>query len=132
MTNGNPILGSFPTVATGGSVTVTLTVTPQSTGAITNKASIGSGYSDPAPANNTASITTTVLPLPLLSVGLLSENVVRLSWPVQLTNFVLEYKPNLSSGTMWSSVTTTPSISGNERVVLETNAVAAKFYRLRK
>ena len=68
----------------------------------------------------------------LLSVGLLSENVVRLSWPVQLTNFVLEYKPNLSSGTMWSSVTTTPSISGNERVVLETNAVAAKFYRLRK
>jgi len=32
---------------------------------------------------------------------------------------------------MWSSVMTTPSISGNERVVLETNLVAARFYRLR-
>jgi len=83
-TNGNPSC-SFPTVATGGSVTVILTVTPQSTGTITNKASLGSGYSDPAPANNNASITTTVIPLPILSVGLLSANVVRLSWPVQLT-----------------------------------------------
>jgi len=130
-TNGNPIFGSFPTVATGGSVTVILTVTPQSTGTITNKASLGSGYSDPAPANNNASITTTVIPLPILSVGLLSANVVRLSWPVQLTNFVLEYKPSLPPATMWSSVMTTPSISGNERVVLETNLVAARFYRLR-
>jgi len=131
-TNGNPILGSFPTVANGGSVTVTLTVIPQSTGSITNKASVGSGYSDPAATNNSASITTTILPLPFLSVGLLSQNVARLSWPVQLTNFVLEYKPNLSSGTVWSSVTTTSTISGNERVVLETNAVGTKFYRLRK
>ena len=130
-TNGNPILGSFPTVATGGSVTVTLIVTPQSTGTITNRASLGSGYSDPAPANNNTSITTTVLPLPVLSVRLLSANLVRLSWPVQLTNFLLEYKSTLPPGTMWSSVMTTPSISGNERVVLETNVVMARFYRLR-
>jgi len=72
-----------------------------------------------------------VLPLPVLSAGLLSGNVVRLSWPVQLTNFVLEYKASLPPGTMWSTVITTPSISDNERVVLETNLVAMKFYRLR-
>jgi hypothetical protein len=131
-TNGNPIIGSFPSIAIGGSVTVSFTVAALSVGSITNIASIGSGYSDPAPGNNTASITTFVLPLPLLTAGLLSGNVVRISWPVQLTNFVLESKPTLLPISSWSTVTATLSIAGNERFVLETNPVTAKFYRLRK
>jgi uncharacterized repeat protein (TIGR01451 family) len=131
-TNGNQVLGNFGTIAVGSLVTVTLVAIPHSTGNITNVASVISGYPDPAVGNNLASIVTTVLPLPVLSVGLISGNHVRLSWPVTLTGYVLEYKGNLAASTPWSIVATTPTISGNEKVVIENNTAAASFYRLRK
>jgi len=130
-TNSNPILGNFNTVATNGSVTVTLVVVPQSIGQITNIASVNSGYTDPVPGNNTVSTTTTVLPLPILSIQLQSANSVQLSWPVQLTNFGLQSKLSLLPSYLWTDVLTAPVISGNERLVVETNLAPAKFYRLK-
>ena len=131
-TNSNPILGNFNTVATNGSVTVTLVVgVPQSIGQITNIASVNSGYTDPVPGNNTVSTTTTVLPLPILSIQLQSASTVQLSWPVQLTNFGLQSKLSLLPSYLWTDVLTAPVISGNERLVVETNLAPAKFYRLK-
>jgi len=118
-------------ITSGGSVQVVITVVPQSVGTITNLTSVGSDYTDPVPANNTVSTTTTVLPLPVLSIRLLSGSRVRLSWAVELTNFVLEFKTNLVAASLWSSVTTAPVISGSERVVTETNTAPMRFYRLR-
>ena len=129
-TNNNPITGHFGAVAVGGSVTVTLTVVPQTVGAITNTAVVGADLADPALGNNSATVTTTVLPLPLLSIRLLSANRVMLSWPVALTNYALEFKRALSTTTLWSNVATAASISGNDKVVVETNTGAMRFYRL--
>ena len=112
-------------------MTVTLTVKPTFAGVITNIATVTSGYPDPAPTNNSTNLPTTVLPLPVLSVGLLSGNQVRLSWPLALSNYVLEYKPSLAAGALWSGVTSAPAISGAENVVIETNTVVSRFYRLR-
>ncbi len=131
-TNSNPILGSFNTIATNGSVTVTLVVVPQTTGQITNIASVNSGYTDPVPGNNSVSTITTVLPLPILSIALQSANSVRVSWPVQLTNFVLQSKSNLLPGYFWSDVLTAPVISDSQSVVTESNIAAARFYRLKQ
>jgi hypothetical protein len=131
VTNSNPILGSFNTVATNGSVTVTLVVVPQTIGQITNIAGVNSGYTDPVPGNNNVTTTTTVLPLPILSVLLQSANSVQLSWPVELTNFGLQSKPSLLSSLLWTDVLTPPVISSNSRVVVETNLAPAKFYRLK-
>ena len=48
------------TLAAGDSRTVTIVVTPKRTGTITNTATVGSGAPDPNPADNVATITTTV------------------------------------------------------------------------
>ncbi|HLI57137.1 MAG TPA: DUF11 domain-containing protein, partial [Actinomycetota bacterium] len=47
-------------LVSGGSATVTIVVTPQSAGSISNVATVGSTTSDPNPANNSATTTTTV------------------------------------------------------------------------
>ena len=56
------------TIANGANASVQITVTPQSTGSITNSASASSAVSDPNSANNTASAATTVNPAANLSL----------------------------------------------------------------
>jgi uncharacterized repeat protein (TIGR01451 family) len=131
-TSGNPITGSLGSIPNGGQVSVTITVVPQATGTITDTATVASDYPDPAPANNTASTTATVLPLPLLSIQLSPPNQIKVSWPVALTNFGLEFKSSLGAANSWSNDPTTPVISGPDNVVTETNNGATRFYRLKK
>jgi large repetitive protein len=129
-TNANRIVASLGSLNAGSVANVVLIVVPQTLGSITNVATVTSGFPDPAIANNSALLSTTVLPLPILSVSLLSSNQVRLSWPVSLTNFSLESRTNLSLGG-WANVITSPTISGNERVVIQTNTGTSSFYRLK-
>ncbi len=53
---------SLGTLADGGLATVTLLVTPSAEGSITNSVSVTSAESDPNVGNNSASVTTTVIP----------------------------------------------------------------------
>ena len=57
------------TLASGGDATVTIQVRPQSSGSVTNEATIGSPVADPHAANNTASAETTVDPTAGLSLS---------------------------------------------------------------
>jgi len=129
-TNGNQIIASLGSVDAGGSVNLVLMVTSQTSGNITNVARVTSGYPDPVLTNNSATNITTVLPLAILSVNLLPTNRVRLSWPVALTNSSLESRTNLAQGG-WSTVNVAPTISSNERVVIQTNSFPSSFYRLK-
>ncbi len=81
-TGSNPIIGSLDTVRIGVPVTVTLTVVPRAVGSITNTASVGSDYIDPAPANNTSNAVTTVL-APSLAIQNLT-NQVKVTWPADI------------------------------------------------
>jgi len=63
-------LGSMSNNATA---TVTLTVRPTIAGSLTNTASIASAASDPVPANNSASVVTTVNPATDLSVSQIAQ-----------------------------------------------------------
>jgi uncharacterized repeat protein (TIGR01451 family) len=58
----------FGTLAKGASATVTITVTPNSPGTISNTASVTSATTDPNPANNSATEMTTVDPAADLAV----------------------------------------------------------------
>ena len=60
---------SLGTVASGASPTIDIKVTPQSSGSITNQASVGSGVFDPDSSNNGASADTTVNPSAGLSLS---------------------------------------------------------------
>jgi uncharacterized repeat protein (TIGR01451 family) len=130
-TNNNPITAALGNVTNGLPIIVTLTVVPHTVGTIIDTAGIGSDNLDPGSANNTFSVTTTVLPLPLLAIQRANGNQLNISWPVALTNFGLQAKDVLSTNA-WSNVITAPMISGNQNVVTETNNGGSRFYRLKK
>ena len=92
---------------------------------------LGHARRSEATTQRTVEVALRFVPLPILSIQLQSANTVQLSWPVQLTNFGLQSKPSLLSGYLWTDVLTAPVISGNERLVVETNLAPAKFYRLK-
>jgi hypothetical protein len=54
----------------------------------------------------------------------------QLTWSTNNQSFVLEYTTNLSAGGTWSNVAGTPSVAGNEFLVLDP-LVGRKFFRLR-
>ena len=130
-TNGNTLIGSITNLVNSGAAALFVTVVPQSIGSIVDNVSIGSAFPDPNPFDNTSSVTVTVNPLALLSISLLT-NQVEVSWPVALSNYILQYKNLPTTNAFWSNVTTTSIISGNLRMVIETNNMASKYYRLRQ
>ena len=129
-TNSNPIIGTLGSVASGNVLTCLLTVAPRSLGNITNKVSVGSDYPDPVPTNNTASQVTYVQSLPFLSVLLMPSNLVNVSWPGDLSNFLLQAKGTLFPGTAWTNVPTARNLTNNQNVVTEPASAPAKYYRL--
>lgn len=131
-TSTNPITGNFGQIDVSNSVIVTIIVSPQTEGTISNYVSVSNLYTDPNPANNTAVTFTTVEPFPLLSIRLVNTNWVQVSWPAALANYKLEFKPLLATNNFWSNVLTAPQTIGNESVVTETNVGAMKYYRLKK
>lgn len=129
-TDANPIIASLGTLNAGASATLTLTVTPQEAGWITNLAGVASGYPDPSGGDNAAQAATRVLPAPYLSIQRVADNRLRVTWPVELTNFILQFRPDLSATNAWLNTTSTVTISGDRRGVTETNAAPSRFYRL--
>jgi hypothetical protein len=131
VTNTIPITGSIGTMNNQSVVVVTLTVAPTVPGLITNAASIGSDSIDPNPANNSASAVTTVWPLPLLSItNLMSNDLVRISWPAPLSNFTLQFRADLSTNVFWSNDTAPKVVIGTNVTVLKTNVGTPQFFRL--
>jgi hypothetical protein len=129
-TNANPITGNFGTINNNSSATVTLTVAPNTVGNITNIAFDGSDLTDPNPANNFITNTTTVWPLPFLSItNLMSNNLMQVSWPAPLSGFTLQFNTNLSTN-IWTSDGSSKSVSGTNVSVIETNIGTARFFRL--
>lgn len=129
-TDANPVIASMGALNAGASATLTLTVTPQEAGWITNLAGVASGYPDPSGGDNTAQAATLVLPAPYLSIQRVADNRLRVSWPVELTNFILQFQPDLAATSAWLNATSTVTISGARRGVTETNAAPSRFYRL--
>lgn len=131
-TNSSPITGAIGQLGVGHQAIVTLTVTAQSPGMITNIATVASQHPDPLPGNNSFTNTTYVQPLPVLNVRRVGTNQIRISWPAALTNYGLEFKPRLEPTPPWSSLTNPPNIVGSEYQLTETNSEPMRYYRLRR
>jgi uncharacterized repeat protein (TIGR01451 family) len=130
-TNANPITGNLGTMVWGAAATFTVSVVPHSLGSITNIMNIVSDNPDPAPDNNTSTITTLIQSPPLLSIILLS-NKVNLFWAADLTNYTLQARNSLLTNVYWSNVLTTPLISSNQISVTESLTNTTRVYRLKR
>ncbi len=129
-TNSSTILGLLGSINTNAAATVLLTVTPNTPGVITNTATISTDSIDTNLANNISVITTTVWPLPFLSITNLLTNRVKITWPAPLSGFTLQYKGTLSSNVLWTNDSATKIVSGTNVSVIETNIGTARFFRL--
>ena len=131
-TNGNLVIASFGTVASNAIATLTLVVSPQVPDiTLINTANAVSSYTDLIPSNNAVTNLTFVEPLPLLSVSFNPPDAVLLSWPSSLSNYALQFNPDLLTFN-WSNVLTAPVSGGGSNVVTETNLNPAMYYRLKK
>lgn len=131
LTNINQLIATADNIAPGGTTTLSVNVAPQSPGTIVAGANVASDNTDPAPGNNSVTITTTVQPLPLLFINWWT-NQVKLSWHVGLSNFVLESTAAAQSNALWAAVTNIPVILGTQKWVVQSNTAPAKYYRLKK
>jgi hypothetical protein len=131
VTNTIPITGSIGTMVNQSVVVVSLTVTPAAAGLITNTASVGADSMDPNLTNNKASVVTTVWPLPLLSItNLMSNDLVRISWPAPLSNFTLQYRTDLSTNVFWTNDPAPKVVIGTNVTVIKTNLGTPQYFRL--
>ena len=128
-TNANILIGTATNYPNANSTTLLVTIRPQTSGELTASVTIGSDNPDPAPADNSASIVTTVDPGPLLSAGLLGDSV-KISWPLVLTNYTVQFKPVLDTNSGWTTLNVAPAISGGFQFILQPNTNPARFYRL--
>src|SRR5262245_12781113 len=71
-------------------------------------------------------------PPPLLSTRLMVSNTVAVSWPSDLTGFVLQQNTTALGSLTWSNVTDTIQDNGTNRFVIVDPAVGNRFYRLVK
>lgn len=130
VTNGVPITGALGDIGNQGSATIVLNVTPTAIGNITNVASVGSDSVDLNMANNSVTTSTTVWPLPFLSIAnLMSNGLVQVTWPAPLSGFTLQSSTNLSTNA-WTTDATTRTVNGTNISIIENAIEAAKFYRL--
>jgi hypothetical protein len=70
-------------------------------------------------------------PPALLSIGRVG-NLIRVSWPASLTNYVLQYQNFFGPTVQWSLFTNAPTTSGDLRFITDTNNGSGRFYRLRQ
>ena len=131
-TNGSLVIASFGALASNDTATLSYIVTPQTSGVtLTNLARAFSGYTDPILTNNVVTNYTYVEPQALLSVALDASNAVQLSWSSALSNYALQFNPNLATNT-WSNVATPPVTGGGSNVVTQTNLAPLMYFRLRR
>jgi len=119
-------------LAAGGSASIDLGVIYRGTGSVVTVAGAyaAQGYLDQVPANNSASLTNTVYPPAVLSIAR-ETNIIEVSWPSMLSNFIIQSSSGLSPTNVWGNIVKGRTNTGTANVLVDTNLGGTKFYRLR-
>ena len=131
--SGSQVRVDFGSLASGAGVQVSITALANSTGTITNVASVTARETDLDPSNNTATLIATIVAnTAVLRIDDLPDTRLRLSWPVTATNFAPYAADALSSQTLWQPLGIAPVVSGSSNVVHVPNTGARQYFRLQR
>ena len=61
----------------------------------------------------------------------ISGNEIVIAWPTSHLNYVLEITEDLAPPIVWSQISETPVVAGEQTMVTSTVGAGNKFYRLR-
>jgi len=127
---GGVVSCALGSLASQGSITATIVVTPEIAGTLTNVVTVRSQQFDPTLGNNTArSVVSVAGPsIPTLQVTRASGNTVQLTWPTTATNFVLQAAGSLAG--VWSRLPNGVSLVNGHFLLTDNDTNSARFYRL--
>ncbi len=130
--SGNVLTWNLGALPSGAGTNVSISVQPALAGTILNRATVVGDQADLNPNNNVASISTTVLTEPALSVVIIGNSLV-ISWPAAATNynFRIEATDSLSPP-RWLPVGNVQVPVGGQINILVTPTNQIRFYRLRE
>lgn len=117
------------------SATITIDVVPPVEGVFVNSATVKAVEADPDPADNNASVATTVVSAATRTLGIgrvPGGSDVVISWPTSAVTFSLQLANSLSSSNAWQPVTNTPAVVGSRNTVTNHATNAQQFFRLRR
>jgi uncharacterized repeat protein (TIGR01451 family)/uncharacterized delta-60 repeat protein len=107
--------------------TVSITARATAAGTLVNQVGVASSQIDLNPADNGATVTTSVIDMPVLSVRQ-ANGSVQISWP-NIDGFRLQSATSLAP-TDWSNVSATPQIISGAKVLTVPADAGARFFRL--
>jgi hypothetical protein len=115
-------------------VSLSIVVSVQAEGVLTNTATVTAAETDSDPGNNVARAVTTVSgeASRVLSIQRAPQDQIVLSWPASPVPFTLEARGSFAPGTVWTNVPIQPVLIGGRNVVTNQASGAARFYRLRR
>ncbi|MCS7091673.1 MAG: IPT/TIG domain-containing protein [Verrucomicrobiota bacterium] len=123
---------SLPSLSLHQPVSITLVWSALASGWCTNEAFLFSGNQDPSPDNARWSQLVWIEDLARLSIQGLPDRRVRISWPVTLTNYALQFVPVPGGNQSWSDHPTAPIVTETERFILEPIQSTGRMYRLKR
>lgn len=127
----NRVRGAIGNLQAGRSASMKLYAAPQNfVGMLENSATVQGTHQDLNPANDAASASVQVLPLPILRMSRYSPSQWMLSWPIALGEFALQSRAAFGTNN-WANHQTTPTVSGTNKFVIEATVDDSRFYRLR-
>jgi len=128
---GGLVFGSIESLPKDGSLRITIVVTPEIEGSLTNTAEIFSESFDSDLGNNKATLVTRVSALGEIFIDHTGTGQISISWPAHLENFVLEKTTSLGASAGWLTVPGPYNIEGDFKVVRENAGSKSVYYRLR-
>jgi uncharacterized repeat protein (TIGR01451 family) len=126
------IIWSLGSLNAGSVATATIVAGTVVDGSFTSIASVSASQADLSPGNNSALASVLVNDnpnQPQLKIALSAPNVI-LSWSTNANGFVLQTRSNLSSSSVWATVTNIPVSIGGRYYVTNSISDGQRFYRL--
>ncbi|MBI3416093.1 MAG: DUF11 domain-containing protein, partial [Verrucomicrobia bacterium] len=130
---------NFAKLASGGNTWIKIYAAVNTGNSFTNVATARADEFDPAPANNSV-VSLNPVPVvippeppspPTLQIQALASSNIELAWPTNQATFVLESTPSLLPPVLWSTVSTSPVVTGGQNRVTLGALSGVKFFRLR-
>jgi uncharacterized repeat protein (TIGR01451 family) len=119
---------SVGSLSSGASASMTLVSRPTVLGTLSTTATVSANQIDPSLGNNSISMVTTVVGVPILMVSRVGSSL-RLSWPAS-SGFKLQANDTLNPAN-WADVGTAPQVDNGQNVLTVGVSGSARFYRLR-
>jgi uncharacterized repeat protein (TIGR01451 family) len=129
--SGGILLVNLGSLALGATHLSQVVVQRTAVGSLTNLFQVFANETDPVPANNSATVVSTVTNAPAPQIGIVrtGTNVI-MTWSTNLPGFTMEFTTNLAPTANWVTNPTAPVVLNGQYALTNSTSGKQKFFRL--